>query len=142
MSQSPIELYWRPIWPVHEVDGDTSDYLEDDGRRQYAVRRDRDLGINTPELHAKSPKERDRALAAKAFRAHWYAEHLPCNTDTLSWPRMDGTLFAGYVDVPYFLLRSEKADAFDRWLSTIMCQAGHVLPQALLDAGLAVQFRA
>jgi hypothetical protein len=129
-----------PIWPVHSVDGDTSDFLEDDGRRAYSVRRDRDLGINTPEMHSADPEQRKRAIAAKAFRESWFGQHLICNQKTVSWPRLDGSLFSGYVEVPYFILRSEKPDAFDRWLSTIRCQLGHVLPQALLDAGYAEPF--
>ena len=134
------DFFDRPVWPVHSIDGDTNDWLEDNGRREYAIRRDRDLGINTPELHAADPEVRAKAYAAKDFREHWLAEHAAHNSATLKWPKLDGTLFAEYVAVPYFVLRSEKPDSFDRWLSTIECQAGHSLQQALLDSGLAVPF--
>lgn len=133
----PIETYWRKIWPVHEVDGDTSDVLEDDGRRAYAVRRERDLGIDTPEMHAADPLVRARAAQAAIYRRAWFEEHIACNTLHDSWPRVDGQLFAGYVEIPYFLLDSRKPDSFDRWLSLIECQAGHSLADALLQAGLA-----
>lgn len=135
------ELYARAVWPIHAVDGDTSDLVEDDGRRQYTVRRDRDLGIDTPEVHAADPLKRAEAAQAKLVRTQWFAEHLAHNTGTMRWPRIDGNLFSGFVEVPYFILRSEKPDTFDRWLSTITCQAGHSLQQALLDAGLAVEFK-
>ena len=135
-----IELYQRAIWPVRDVDGDTLDYLEDDGRRSYAVRRERTLGINAPEIHAPDPAVRQQAAAAAAEAVHWFTEHLPCNKEFKSWPRLDGSVFSGYVEVPYFLLDSRKPDSFDRWLSVITCQAGHSLGQHLLDLGLAVPF--
>lgn len=134
------DFYTRAIWPVHEIDGDTTRYLEDDGRRSYTVRTERDLGINTPELHDPDPTIRAKALDAKTYRRQWFITHLAHNTATLSWPRITGDLFAEFVEVPYFVLRSAKPESFDRWLSEIYCQAGHNLQQALLDAGLAVTF--
>ena len=142
------DFFTRPVWPVRSIDGDTSDWLEDNGRREYAVRRDRDLGINTPEMHATDPEVRAKAVEAKQFREAWLIEHVAHNTATLKWPKLRENdfgqtamlLWAEYVAVPYFVLHSEKPDSFDRWLSTIECQAGHSLQQALLDAGLAVPF--
>lgn len=133
--------FQRRIWPMHEVDGDTSGYIEDSGRRTYTVWRDRDLGINTPELHASDPAVRQKAEAAKAFRLAWFRTHVACNIDRDSWPRLDGNLFADTVEIPYFLLDSHASDSFDRWLSIITCQAGHNLQIDLLAAGLAVPFK-
>ena len=135
------ELFERAIWPIHSIDGDTTRYVEDDGRRSYTVRTERDLGINTPELHSPDPALRAKAIEAKQFREEWFAEHVQCNKRTISWPRIDAnpapTLFSEFVEIPYFILRTASPDSFDRWLSTIRCQAGHTLQQDLLDAGLA-----
>ena len=140
VTPAPDDLYTRAIWPVHSVDGDTWDYLEDTGRRDYVVRRDRTLGINTPELHARDTAVRARAQAARAAVPVWFNDHLACNTAVLWWPRIDGTLFGEYVAIHYFLLRSEKTEEFGRWLADTWCQAGHNLGQYLLSAGLADPF--
>src|SRR5215467_2869794 len=124
-DQATFDLYTRAAWPVHRVDGDTADFLEDDGRRSYTLRRERMLGINTPELHASDPDVRAKAQQATDFMHAWLIQHLPHNALTVSWPKIDGNIFSETIDIHYFLITSSKPDAFDRWLCILKCQSGH-----------------
>lgn len=101
------------------VDGDTIDVQIDVGFYLTAVQRLRLLGVNTPELHAADPVTRDLAQQARQLTTTWVLDHVHGVPDT-GWP---------------YTIRTEKADAFGRYLAVVMCREGHSLAQALLDAG-------
>lgn len=58
-------MYEYQAFPIHVVDGDTVDLRVDLGFGIARTDRFRLYGINTPELHAKDPLERERAVAAQ-----------------------------------------------------------------------------
>lgn len=111
------------------VDGDTVDLWVDRGFRDYTERRFRLLGVNAAEMHAKDAAEREKAQAAKEWLettlgvAMERAVELWVQDSAGPWP---------------FLIRTEKADAFGRWLADIwigdvnvsvaMLAAGHAKP--------------
>lgn len=76
------------------TDGDTISAVVDLGFRMTTEQRLRLLGVNTPELHAQDPDERRRAQEAKAFT--------------------EAALKGKDV-----LIRTEKADAFGRYLAIV-----------------------
>jgi len=123
--------YWRAALVYHVVDGDTADIEIDLGHRLRADARLRTLYINTPELRASDAAVRAKAREAMRFFSAWLDEHAAHNTISLTW---------GGREVTPFNLRTEKADAFGRWLTVIQCQLDHDAGQALLDANLAVPF--
>lgn len=96
------------------VDGDTLQITLDLGLRLSTVQRVRLLGVNTPEVHAPEPEAREAALRAKAFTA----------------AELEGK------DV---LVRTEKDDAFGRWLAVVYVD-GQEWNTKLLDHGLAVPY--
>jgi len=132
-----ILLYWYAALPYNVVDGDTIDAVIDVG---FHERRDERLrlvwynegtivGVDTPELRSRDAQERERAQAAKAYTESWLASHAAMNTATLHWADQD---------VAYFVVRTEKDDAFGRWLADVRDQQGNSLGKDLLDSGYAV----
>ncbi len=117
------DVFWRRCRPIHVVDGDTTDFLIDLGYRLTATQRLRFLGVNTAEMHATDPALRAKAEQGKAFTAKWLADHQHGSLDTFP-----------------FDLRTEKDDAFGRYLAEVQCLAGHSLNADLLSSGNAVAF--
>ncbi len=105
---------------VRVIDGDTIDVEIDQGLHTYRVERLRLLGVNTPELHSPVAEVRTAAQDAKALTVQWLSDHLHGLTAPNEWP---------------LLIRTEKADAFCRYLADVYCTQEHSLTQALLDAG-------
>ncbi|HEV2125272.1 MAG TPA: thermonuclease family protein [Chloroflexota bacterium] len=118
------EQLWTYRCTVERViDGDTSDVYVDAGFRNYRSERLRLLGVNTPELRSRDPEDRVRAQAAKAFVEQWLQEHR--EHGPAEWP---------------FVIRTQKSDAFGRFLCHLECAEGHELNQTLLDTGHATVF--
>jgi endonuclease YncB( thermonuclease family) len=87
------------------------------------------VGVDTPELRSRDATERQRAQEAKAYTESWLAQHAAYNTRTKTW--------AG-AEQSYFVIRTEKDDAFGRYLADVRDQAGNSLGKDLLDTGHAV----
>lgn len=130
-------LYWYAAYPYNVVDGDTIDATIDVGFHQRLDERLRlvwyddqgcvcVVGVDTPELRSRDANERKAAQDAKAFTQQWLTDHAALNTDTKSW---------GGTRTAYFLVRTEKDDAFGRWLADVRDQAGNSLGKDLLDSG-------
>lgn len=118
--------YWRRFRLVRVIDGDTVQVIIDLGFYAYIEHRLRLLDVNTPELHAKDPGERARAVAATSFVVDWFAQHTPHNTNAnTEWP---------------FFIRTEKSDSFGRFLAHIECGQSHSLNDMLLESGNARPF--
>jgi endonuclease YncB( thermonuclease family) len=109
------------------TDGDTLVVAVDAGFRIVTTHQMRLLGVNTPEVRGGDAVTRAKAQAATAFVVKWCAEHADHLAPGLSraWP---------------LTVRTEKSDAFGRWLADVRCGAGHELAAALLEAGLAVPY--
>lgn len=118
------DVYWRRCRFLRAVDGDTVDCEIDLGFFLTTTHRLRLLGINTPEVHDPDPILRAQAAAATAFTAKWFIDHVFHGTPS-SWP---------------FNLRTEKSDAFGRYLAFVECLEGHSLTDDLLASGLAVVY--
>jgi hypothetical protein len=132
-------LYWYAALPYNVVDGDTIDAVIDVG---FHERRDERLrlvwyddanakvvGVDTPELNSRDLTVRERARTARSYTETWLAYHGTMNTETLKW---------GGQEVSYFVVRTEKDDAFGRWLADVRCQLNYSLGKDLLDSGNAV----
>ena len=96
------------------VDGDTLDCQVDLGFYATMRLRLRLARVNCPELHALDPNERKRAEAAKS------------HTQTIVGR-----------DV---IVRTQKADAFGRWLAEVDYGTGQNLNDELLNGALAVPY--
>lgn len=105
------------------IDGDTVIALLDMGFWLTNTVHLRLLGLDTPELHDHDPAVRAKAAAARIYVEGWFLEHLHDPGET--WP---------------LLVRTEKADSFDRWLGDVWCQQEHCLNADLLAGGWAVPF--
>ena len=106
---------------LNVVDGDTADLEVDLGFHLKATHRFRLLGIDTPEIHAKDPAQRERAQAAKTRLV-----------DLLAPDERGG-----------FTLRitTSKADSFGRWLADVMNgDAIETVSEILLREGHAVAY--
>lgn len=114
-----MDTYWRRARIERVIDGDTVEATIDLGFHLTARYRLRLLGIDTPELSAKDPAERDAARAAREFVEAWW-----------------GRASAGTVDAFPIDIRTEKADSFGRYLAEVLW-AGVSLNEALVTAGLA-----
>lgn len=110
-----IDTYWRSIAVERCVDGDTIDVVIDLGFRMSAIHRVRLLGLNTPE---KKNETMQAGRDAQAWVENWLLTHAH--------------------SLPKFFMRTEKADAFNRYLATIECCDGHSLNDELLASGHAV----
>lgn len=117
--------YWRRARLTRVIDGDTIQVTVDLGYYVYAEHRVRLLDLNTPELTDHDPAVRARARAAMAYTAAWLNEH-QAHASRPDWP---------------LAMRTEKADAFGRFLADIECDQGHSLNADLLATGNAVPFR-
>ena len=122
MTAMPTEIFVYRARLVRVVDGDTCDLTVDVGFHMTTTQRFRLLGIDTPEMNAADPKERERAVAA---------------TQALT-----GMLTgAGTGDWP-LLVRTQKSDSFGRWLAEIWGEGAVVnVNDALLAGGFAVPFK-
>jgi micrococcal nuclease len=107
------------------VDGDTVDAVVDVGFKMTAMLRLRLLGVNTPELKSSDPVERQKAMQAKDYV---YASLM--NQDVI--------------------IKTQKSDAFGRYLATIYFRVGNVVTQevewqefngSLITKGFAVPFK-
>lgn len=104
---------------VRVIDGDTLDVTIDQGLHTHRTERVRLLGVNTPET--KGPT-RPAGLAAAAFVTDWLAT-VPFDED---WP---------------LIVRTERDDAFGRWLARVWrVNDGRCLNDDLLAAGHAIPF--
>ncbi len=117
--------YWRRARLTRVIDGDTIQVTVDLGYYMYAEHRVRLLGLNTPELNDHDPAVRARARAATQYTTAWLNEH-GAHASRPDWP---------------LAMRTEKADAFGRFLADIECDEGHSLNADLLASGNAVPFR-
>jgi len=109
---------------VRVVDGDTADLVVDVGFHQTATLRLRLLGVDTPEMHAKDPAERERAVLARQYLIQALKPGLALPQD---WP---------------LRIRTEKSDAFGRWLADIwLADSGVSVNGELLKLGHAVEFK-
>jgi len=121
MTAMPSEIFVYRARLVRVVDGDTCDLTVDVGFHMTTTQRFRLLGINTPELHSKDLAERERAVAA---------------TQALT-----SMLSQGGGDWP-LLVRTQKSDAFGRWLAEIWIENNSLhVNDALLAGGFAVPFK-
>ena len=121
MTAMPSEIFVYRARLVRVVDGDTCDLTVDVGFHMTTTQRFRLLGINTPELHSKDLTERERAVAA---------------TQALT-----SMLSQGGGDWP-LLVRTQKSDAFGRWLAEIWIENNSLhVNDALLAGGFAVPFK-
>lgn len=103
------------------VDGDTLDVLIDLGLHTHLTARIRLLGIDTAEMNAKDPVERQRAQDARAKVVAWVQATDP-------WP---------------LRVTTHKSDSFGRWLAKVYFQtaAGECcVNDELLRLGLAVPY--
>lgn len=117
--------YWRQARVVRVIDGDTVQLVVSLGFYLSFETRIRLLGIDTPELHAKDEEVRALAREATAFTTVWlrgHAAHAKFGVED-PWP---------------LYIRTEKSDAFGRFLAVVTCHADHDLVTALLEAGLGV----
>jgi micrococcal nuclease len=114
----PAYLYKATVTNI--VDGDTIDAVVDMGFRLKSELRLRLLGVNTPELHSKDLAERTAAQNAKKY--------------------VDSTVLGKEV-----VIRTEKADAFGRYLADVFYvnSAGlqRNLNDDLISLGFAVPFK-
>jgi micrococcal nuclease len=104
-----MSLYEYKAALIRVVDGDTVDLRVDLGFSIYKEDRFRLAGINTPELHAKDPAERERAQQAKAkLEALLQAPTLVVKTRKDSqekFGRYLATILVGELDVVAELIR-------------------------------------
>lgn len=108
------------------IDGDTVIALLDMGFWLTNTVHLRLLGLDTPELHDSNPEKRASAEAARIFVKSWFLDHEHAvGLAVAAWP---------------LLIRTEKADSFDRWLADVWCQQEHCLNADLLAGGWAVPF--
>ena len=92
-----VEHTWLfPARILRVVDGDTLDVEIDQGMHTRRIERLRLLGVDTPEMRG---PERTAGAAAKAWVEQWIAATPPSE-----WP---------------YLVRTEKADVFGRYLSLV-----------------------
>lgn len=104
---------------VRVIDGDTLDVVIDQGLHTHRTERLRLLGVNTPEMKGAT---RPAGLAAAAFVTDWLAR-VPFDDD---WP---------------LIVRTERGDAFGRWLARVWRQHDAAcLNDTLLMVGHAVPF--
>jgi micrococcal nuclease len=102
------------------IDGDTADLQIDVGFQMTTIQRVRLLRINTPEMKGET---REAAIRAKSY--------------------LEGLL--KLRDGDYLAVRTEKDDAFGRYLAEL-CVVGFDgqstnVNQSMLDAGMAVEYR-
>jgi len=126
----PLILEDGRTWRFHAriirwVDGDTVelDMLVDVGFEMMTTQRRmaRLLGVNTPELHAKDPDERERAMAALDFVRR-------------SWPyQLVGAAVRSGTPV---VVEVAKYDKYGRDLARVTDLNGTDISQALITAGL------
>ena len=115
---------------VRVIDGDTAIMRVDLGFHVTAEVSVRLLGVNTPEIRSKDPKERLGADNAKSFAEKWFS------SNTIASPGADP--FRGWP----FVVQTSKGDSFGRWLGRVWSRRnGDELNQALLDSGHAIVFR-
>lgn len=123
-----MDPYIRRCRILRVVDGDTLDCEIDLGFNMRVTERIRLLGVNAPEAKGET---KGAAGAATAFVEQWLDRN---STRSFS--------FDGVGDWErWFILRTEKDDAFGRWLGHISCESGGFytsLNDALLIAGHAV----
>lgn len=141
--RSPKGFEFPPTWyrarPLNVVDGDTIDVEIDVGFHSVRTERLRILGVNTPELHAKDPAVRAAAQVAKDFTTNWLATAAaslgPMAMDPSGKDRPLGWSL---------MVRTEKTDAFGRYLAQVMRDIQGVgqadLGVALLDTKNAIPF--
>jgi micrococcal nuclease len=119
------DAYWRRANVLNVVDGDTVDMNVDLGFYVSTVQRFRLLGIDAYEMRQGSDEDRAEGRQAKDLVQAWCVEHRHQEADA-DWP---------------FVVRTEKSDSFGRFLAHVECSQGHSLEGAVLDAGLAVEYR-
>jgi micrococcal nuclease len=119
------DAYWRRARLQRVIDGDTIQMVIDLGFYASVEHRVRLLGVNTAELHAHDTTLRTKALDARTFTTNWLAEH--------------GSHLEADVDWP-FVIRTEKADSFGRFLAFVECCQAHSLTDDLLSSGMAEVF--
>lgn len=107
-----LDPYWRRATVRRIVDGDTIDFDVDLGFYLRAALRVRLLGVDTPELRSRNEAEKVRARHAATYVEEWFVEH--------------GDLC---------FIRTEKGDAFGRWLAEVVCHDGHYLNHDLIVEG-------
>lgn len=95
------------------IDGDTLRLVIDLGWNTSTEKNCRLLRVDAPEVRG---EERPQGLAAKAFVEEWVTEHAM----GMPWP---------------FIIRSEKDDAFGRYLIELTARGGCNLNDDLLAAG-------
>ena len=122
MDDAPLFHYRARC--VRVIDGDTADFVLDLGFHLTASLRMRLLGVDTPEMHAKDPVERGRAVIAKQYLMQALKPGLSLDMD---WP---------------LRVRTEKADSFGRWLADVwLADSGVSVNGELLKLGHAVEYK-
>ena len=102
------------------VDGDTVDVVIDLGFHIALAERVRVAGINSPEVHSKSPVEKSKGLAALD-----YAEHLAPAGSVLKIQTAKAT---------------KETEKFGRWLASIALADGRDFGAVMIHDGFAVPY--
>lgn len=114
--------YFRRAALLRVIDGDTLRLHVDLGWNVASDHNVRLLRVNAPEMKLAT---KALGLASKMFVEGWMVEHAIHSLSSWVWP---------------FTIRSEKDDAFGRYLCEVWCGEGHNLNDDLLTAGFAVEF--
>lgn len=118
--------YVRKCRLLRVVDGDTAHMEIDLGYRNFAQHSIRFLGIDCHEIYRGTEEEKKKGQKAKAYVEKWFQHHMIANPGE------------GIIGSYMFLIRSEKADSFGRYLGEIWNWDGKFcLNEELLRNGLA-----
>lgn len=117
-----IDPYHRRINITRIIDGDTIEVVVDLGFRTHGIHRVRLLGVDAPEKFSGDQTTREAGKAAHAWVSQWLLDH---NHKPETWP---------------YIMRSEKADSFGRYLGWITCSQDHVLNEDIIASGHAIPY--
>lgn len=130
------DTYWRKCRAWRVIDGDTVDVVIDLGFRMSMAGRIRLLGVNTPERKTTTRAAGD---AAARYAADWLARASRGSTRDAERGRIEIVPGVGSEDYPLDI-RTEKDDAFGRYLADLVAPDGSSLSAELLAAGQAVPY--